>query len=94
MSASPAFLTCIDLTASDRDKVRRVLDLFNEPGTVDELGLGPIRDFLSDALFPGTSVLPTRRKRGRMGFCGAATGPSVWRVCRRKGRGSSLIRYG
>ncbi|KPV39927.1 hypothetical protein AN478_06945 [Thiohalorhabdus denitrificans] len=60
MNANPAFLTWIDLTASDRDKVRRVLDLFNEQGTIDELGLGPIRDFLSDALFPGTSVLHTR----------------------------------
>lgn len=60
MKANPAFLTWIDLTASDRDKIRRVLDLFNEQGTVDELGLGPIRDFLSDALFPGTSVLHTR----------------------------------
>jgi len=60
MVANPPFLTWLDLTASDRDKVRRVLDLFNEQGTVDELGLGPIRDFLSDALFPGTSVLHTR----------------------------------
>ena len=60
MGASNAYLTWIDLTASDRDKVRRVLDLFNEQGTVNELGLGPIRDFLSDALFPGTSVLHTR----------------------------------
>lgn len=60
MTSNPAFVTWLDLTASDRDKVRRVLDLFNEQGTVDELGLGPIRDFLSDALFPGTSVLHTR----------------------------------
>jgi hypothetical protein len=60
LGAKPAYLTWLDLTASDRDKVRRVLDLFNEQGTVDELGLGPIRDFLSDALFPGTSVLHTR----------------------------------
>lgn len=55
-----AFITWIDLTASDRDKVRRILDLFNEKGTVDELGLGGIRDFISDALFPGTSILHTR----------------------------------
>jgi len=60
MVAQSAFITWIDLTAADRDKVRRVLDLFKEQGTVDELGLGTIRDFLSDALFPGTSVLHTR----------------------------------
>ena len=41
MSASHAYQTWIDLTASDLDNVLRVLDLFNELGTVDELGLGP-----------------------------------------------------
>ncbi len=55
-----ATLTWLDLTATDRDKVRRVLDLFKEQGTVDELGLGSLRDVLSNALFPGTSVLHTR----------------------------------
>jgi len=55
-----ASLTWLDLTADDRDKVRRVLDLFNEQGTVDELGLGSLRDTISNAVFPGTSVLHTR----------------------------------
>ncbi|MBL38361.1 MAG: hypothetical protein CMP07_08120 [Xanthomonadales bacterium] len=55
-----ASIQWLDLTADDRDKVRRVLDLFNEQGTVDELGLGSLRDTLSNALFPGTSVLHTR----------------------------------
>lgn len=55
-----AQLTWLDLTASDREKVRRVLALFTEQGTVDELGLGSLRDTLSNALFPGTSVLHTR----------------------------------
>ena len=53
-------LTWLDLTVSDRDKMRRVLDLFNEQGTVDEMGLGSLRDALSEALFPGTSTLQTR----------------------------------
>ena len=55
-----ATLTWLDLTASDRDKMRRVLDLFKEQGTLDELGLGSLRDALSDALFPGTSSIETR----------------------------------
>jgi len=59
-SNSSAFLTWIDLTAADRDKVRQVLDSLRGQGTVDELGLGTLRDFLSDTLFPGTSVLHTR----------------------------------
>ena len=53
-------LTWIDLTTSDRDKMRRVLDLFSEQGTLDEMGLGSLRDALSDALFPGTSYIQTR----------------------------------
>ena len=52
-----ATLSWLDLTTSDRDKVRRVLDLFNEQGTVDELGLGSLRDTISNALFPGNSLL-------------------------------------
>ena len=53
-------LTWLDLTASDRNRMRRVLDLFNEQGTVDEMGLGTLRDAMGDALFPGTSTLLTR----------------------------------
>ena len=55
-----ATLTWLDLTTSDRDKMRRVLDLFKEPGTLDEMGLGSLRNVLSDALFPGTSYTQTR----------------------------------
>ena len=53
-------LTWIDLTASDRDRMCRVLDLFSEQGTLDEMGLGSLRDVLSNALFPGTSYIHTR----------------------------------
>ena len=45
-------LTWIDLTATDRDRGRRVLDPFKEQGKVDELGLGSLRDLFSNALFP------------------------------------------
>ena len=55
-----ATLTWLDLTASDRDRMRQVLDLFTEQGTVDEMGLGSLRDALSEALFPGTSTIQTR----------------------------------
>lgn len=53
-------LTWLDLTARDREKMRRVVDLFSEQGTLDEMGLGSIRDAISDALFPGTSSIQTR----------------------------------
>lgn len=53
-------LTWIDLTSRDREQMRRVLDLLSEQGTVDEMGLGTIRDAFADALFPGTSSIQTR----------------------------------
>lgn len=56
----PATLTWLDLTARDREKMRRVLDLLTEQGTLDEMGLGNLRDAISDRLFPGTSYIQTR----------------------------------
>lgn len=53
-------LTWLDLTSGDRSRMRRVLDLFNEPGTIDEMGLASLRDGFSEALFPGTSTIQTR----------------------------------
>ena len=38
----------------------RILALFRERETRDELGLGSIRDSFSDQLFPGTSTIHTR----------------------------------
>ena len=38
------------------------IELFRERDTVDELGLGSVRDAFSDLLFPGTSVLHTRAR--------------------------------
>ena len=53
-------LTWLDLTASDRDRMQRVLDLFKDQGTVDEMGLGTLRDALSNELFPGITSIQTR----------------------------------
>lgn len=36
--------------------------MFEEPGTRDELGIGPVRDAFSEQLFPGTSVIQTRAR--------------------------------
>ena len=36
------------------------MDLFNEKEARDELGLGSVRDAISDLLFPGTSTIQTR----------------------------------
>lgn len=48
---------------ADDDQQRRmldVIDLFRERSTLDDLGIGAIRDAFSDQLFPGTSTLHTR----------------------------------
>lgn len=50
----------LDTDGEQRRKMLEVVDLFKEEGTLDELGIGAIRDALSDSLFPGTSILQTR----------------------------------
>lgn len=53
-------LSWLDHDTDARERMNRVLALFEERDTVDELGLGPIRDAFSDRLFPGTSTIQTR----------------------------------
>lgn len=52
----------LDTSADEQRRVRELIALFAQPGTLDELGLGQIRDVMSNALFPGTSVLLTRAR--------------------------------
>lgn len=52
----------IDFSKEQRGKVLSVLKLLAEPGAVDELGIGIIRDSFADILFPGTSTIQTRAK--------------------------------
>lgn len=55
-----ATLTWLDHDAADRERMNRILALFRERETRDELGVGVIRDLLADELFPGTSTIQTR----------------------------------
>lgn len=50
----------LDTDSDQRRKMLEVVDLFKEQGTVDELGIGSIRDALAGALFPGISYVHTR----------------------------------
>lgn len=52
----------IDFSKSERNKVLSVLDLLSEAGTLDELGIAPIRDGYANIFFPGTSTIQTRAK--------------------------------
>lgn len=42
--------------------MREIVRLFEDTETIDELGIGQIRDTFSNLLFPGTSVLLTRAR--------------------------------
>lgn len=53
-------LTWIDHDANARERSLRILALFQERESRDELGLGGIRDTFADRLFPGTSTIQTR----------------------------------
>lgn len=52
----------IDFSRSERNKVLSILDMLSESGTLDELGIAPIRDGFADLFFPGTSTIQTRAK--------------------------------
>ena len=52
----------IDFSKSERSNVLSVLELLSEQGTLDELGIAPIRDGFSELLFPGTTTIQTRAK--------------------------------
>jgi hypothetical protein len=55
-----SFIAWIDHDETERERMKRILALFSERDTRDELGLGAIRDSISDHLFPGTSTIQTR----------------------------------
>lgn len=50
----------IDFDEAERQRAQRLMQLFTEQDTRDELGLGAIRDSIADHLFPGTSTVQTR----------------------------------
>lgn len=77
----PAILAWLDYSEGDQRRAREIIAMFSQRESRDELGIGQIRDALSDTLFPGTSVLLTRaryflfvpwlfREGGRRGYLG------------------------
>ncbi len=53
-------LSWVDFDEAERQRAQRIMALFQERETRDELGLGGIRDSIADHLFPGTSTIQTR----------------------------------
>lgn len=52
----------IDFSKTERSKTLSVLDMLSESGTLDELGIAPIRDGFANLFFPGTTTIQTRAK--------------------------------
>lgn len=50
----------LDNDDAQREEMMEVVKLFQDQSSVDELGIGSVRDAFSDSFFPGTSVLHTR----------------------------------
>jgi hypothetical protein len=55
-------LAWLDSSERDRRRALDVIDLFDQPETVDELGIGTVRDAIAEALTPGTSTVQTRAR--------------------------------
>lgn len=57
-----AGLGWIDFSKEHRDILKSVLDSLKQSGVVDELGIGSVRNSISDLLFPGINTIQTRAK--------------------------------
>ena len=64
---STSTFSWLDSSEHERRAVLELVSALNEPGTLDELGIGSIRDTIADTLFPGTSTIQTRARYFLMG---------------------------
>ena len=54
--------TWLDSSEHERRRALDIIDLFGQSETVDELGLGTVRDTIAEVLAPGTSTVQTRAR--------------------------------
>lgn len=52
----------VDFSDEERKRTSEVLELAKQPGAIDELGVGVLRDGFANRLFPGTSTLHTHAR--------------------------------
>jgi len=55
-----SFIGWLDSDSVAQDRISELLRAFDEPGTLDSLGFGTIRDTLAEAIAPGVSTIQTR----------------------------------
>lgn len=58
----PMILGWLDNNQAEQEEMKELLNLLHEKGTLDELGIGTIRDAFSNQLFPGITTIQTRAK--------------------------------
>jgi len=58
----PSRFAWIDIDEASRRTMLDFIDQFRDQGTLDELGIGTIRDAFSDYFFPGTTTVQTRAR--------------------------------
>ncbi len=60
--APTSTLSWIDYSSKEREDSMKALAMFQAQDSRDEMGIGAIRDSISDLMFPGVSTLQTRLK--------------------------------
>lgn|SRR5690606_5029018 len=55
-------LQWLDFSSSERENILTLLESQKDKSTIDELGLGLIRDAISDHFLPGLSTIQTRAR--------------------------------
>jgi len=58
----PSTISWLDFSEADQRRAREIVQLFSQQDSRDELGIGTVRDALSDAMFPGISVVQSRAR--------------------------------
>ena len=57
-----SLIAWLDVSAEEQRRVRELVAMFADKSTLDELGVGQIRDGFSDTMFPGLSTIQTRAR--------------------------------
>lgn len=52
-----SLISWLDASTEQNSRMRELVKLFGMPETTDDLGMGQLRDAISNSMFPGTSVL-------------------------------------
>ena len=58
----PSAVGWLDQSEEQQAKMREIIALFAETSTIDDIGIGAVRDAFSDLLFPGLSTVQTRAR--------------------------------